>query len=181
LQLIAEGHTNVNPSPRMTAAVDALIASNTNTQMAADTFRLGQGTWEVFDAPHIRTLSALMFTEFEPIRYVLDGEFMSSNVKYKLPIGGGDGWLSASGSLTALGRDSLTLHFDRFWVDRGSTPLRPIISQRQADKGWDGFITNIGRLTFFDNLATFPVLYVDEELTVFKFPPLNVKIAARRV
>jgi len=39
----------------------------------------------------------------------------------------------------------------------------------------------LGRVGFLEGLATFPVLYVDEDLTVFRFPPLGVNIAARRM
>lgn len=37
-----------------------------------------------------------------------------------------------------------------------------------AERGWDKLISSIGRLTFVDNFAYFPVLYIDEDLTVFK-------------
>ena len=46
-RLIAAGHSNVLPSSRMAAALDALIASGTSTDPAATTFQLGEGTWEV--------------------------------------------------------------------------------------------------------------------------------------
>jgi hypothetical protein len=37
------------------------------------------------------------------------------------------------------------------------------------------------RAAFLPDLALFPVLYVDEQLAVFKFPPLNSNIAVRKV
>ena len=46
---------------------------------------------------------------------------------------------------------------------------------------WDKLITQTGKLGFLEGFARFPVLYVDEDLTVFRFPPLGVNIAARRV
>ncbi len=46
---------------------------------------------------------------------------------------------------------------------------------------WDKFLTVLGRVGFLEGLAKFPVLYVDEDLTVFRFPPLGVNIAARRM
>ncbi len=51
---------------------------------------------------------------------------------YKLPFGLGRGWLSASGSLTPKSEDSLELHFDRFWVDRGGSPLRDTITAKEG-------------------------------------------------
>jgi len=53
------------------------------------------------------------------------------------------------------------------------TPRFPIICCA-ASSGWDGFVTRLGRATFFDNLATFPVSYVDEHLTVFRFAASRV-------
>ena len=46
---------------------------------------------------------------------------------------------------------------------------------------WDKVITALGRVGFLEGLAKFPVLYVDDDLTVFRFPPLGVNIAARRM
>jgi hypothetical protein len=37
------------------------------------------------------------------------------------------------------------------------------------------------RAAFLPDLALFPVLYVDDQLAVFKFPPLNSNIAVRKV
>ncbi len=36
-----------------------------------------------------------------------------------------EGWLSASGRLMPAGSDAVEVAFDRFWVDFGSTALRP--------------------------------------------------------
>ena len=49
------------------------------------------------------------------------------------------------------------------------------------ERRWDKVITALGRVGFLEGLAKFPVLYVDEDLTVFRFPPLGVNIAARRM
>lgn len=180
LDLLSSGHTNVNPKRGMDAALDALIATSDDEDPAAATFELGQGVWEVFNAPHIRSLSSLFLTKFDPIRYTLDNTSLRSSVGYDLPFGLGRGWLNASGFLSRASAMELKLRFDTFWVDRGGAPLRSSLAPGEG-QSWDNFITGIGRLAFFENLASFPVLYVDEDLTVFMFPPLGVKIAAQRV
>ena len=47
LALLADGHTNLAPDPRMGAAVEALVRSSAVTDPGPATFRLGQGVWEV--------------------------------------------------------------------------------------------------------------------------------------
>ena len=39
----------------------------------------------------------------------------------------------------------------------------------------------LGRAAFFPRFAKFPVLYLDEDLAVFQFPPLQSNIAVRRM
>ena len=39
----------------------------------------------------------------------------------------------------------------------------------------------LGRAGFFPQFAVFPVLYLDEDMAVFRFPPLNSNIAVRKV
>ena len=40
-----------------------------------------------------------------------------------------EGWLSASGTLRAKDASTLELIFDKFWVDSGSTSLRPTLTK----------------------------------------------------
>ena len=40
-----------------------------------------------------------------------------------------EGWLSASGTLRAKDASTLELSFDKFWVDFGSTSLRPTLTE----------------------------------------------------
>ena len=54
------------------------------------------------------------------------------------------------------------------FVEGRTQTLRLVVCAAAAASGWDGFITKLGNATFFDNLASFPVLYVDEDLTVFR-------------
>lgn len=51
----------------------------------------------MFYAPHIARLSSAVGAKFQPIRYTLSGNSISSNVQYILPLLG-SGWLSASGN-----------------------------------------------------------------------------------
>lgn len=135
-----------------------------------------------------------MGPRFEPIRYVLfeDGA-LSSNVQYSNPLLG-RGWLSASGSIQPADASTLELHFDKFWWDGGTDTLRPLLGGGGGGDGQqfedaslpqpsaaDAAVTSLGRTGFVRQLALFPVLYVDEELAVFKFPPLDSNIAIHKV
>lgn len=55
-----------------------------------------------------------------------------SSVGYELPLGGGRGWLSASGALSTKSTSDLKINFDTFWVDRGGAPLRSSLSQEEG-------------------------------------------------
>ena len=74
---------------------------------------------------------------------------------------------------------TLKLEFNRFWIDQGDA-LRADVAPGTGDGG-DTAITAIGRAAFFPALALFPVLHVDAEIAVFRFPPLRSNIAVRRV
>ncbi|KAK9823596.1 hypothetical protein WJX72_004114 [[Myrmecia] bisecta] len=164
LRLLAQGRSNYNQGPDLGPAVDRLIATNPTPSPGVATMTLGQGTWEVFYAPHIARLSAALGTRFEPLRYILRGDAIYSNVRYTSPLLG-TGWLSASGSFSTKDADTVTLNFDRFWVDRGSKPLRPELPDESAR--WDAVVGALGRLSFLPQFAVFPVLYLDDDLAVF--------------
>jgi len=74
---------------------------------------------QVFYAPHIARISSSLGTRFDPIRYTLfpGGAFLS-NVKFTNTVLG-SGWLSASGTLSAVDEGSVRVSFTDFWVDRG--------------------------------------------------------------
>jgi hypothetical protein len=42
-------------------------------------------------------------------------------------------------------------------------------------------INSVGRAMFFPQLSLFPVLYLDQDIAVFEFPPLRTKIAVARL
>jgi len=154
--------------------------------VGAESLRVGEGTWEVFYAPHIRSLSRWLFgTEFAPLRYRLwkdsGGAYrLSSHARYRGPLLG-DGWLSASGTIGVGERDSeLLLRFDQFWVDGpGESPRTEL--PRGKGSTWDRAVSALGRLGFIPPLARFPVRYLDPDLSVFHFPPLRSDIGIRRV
>ena len=138
-----------------------------------------QGTWEVFSAPHItkllrhgawsvslprpresccplltpapRPAPSSVGIRFEPVRFTLDGTHISSNVKFRAPLGV-EGWLSAAGRLVPRpGGDTVEVAFTDFWVDYGAQALRKDITQgiRRAPGTLDQVITQLGRLAFF--------------------------------
>lgn len=162
--------------------MDRLITSRTDPTPAATTFTLGQGTWEVFYAPHIANLSSALGARFQPIRYVLTGDSLFSYVRYQHPLLD-QGWLNAAGAMFAKDDTVVEISFDRFWADFGDS-LRtepPPASGGAMAASIDAAIGAAGRAAFFPQFALFPVLYVDADLAVFKFPPLDSNIAVRRV
>eukprot|EP00877_Chromochloris_zofingiensis_P007624 jgi/Chrzof1/3114/Cz12g12150.t1 len=141
---------------------------------------------QVFHAPHIARMSSALGTRFDPIRYVFSSGKLISNVRYSNPLLG-SGWLSAAGSLSSGGDDKVCIQFDEFWFDLGADNLRPELTP--ADQGlqppmpaWaDQMIGVLGRAAFLPQFAVFPVLYLDDQLAVFSFPPLKSNIAVRKV
>lgn len=197
LRLLDQGSTNYRPAKEMGPAVDSLIAmAGVADAPAYAANGLEEGTWEVFYAPHIVKMSSALFqTKFEPIRYIFRGDKIISNVKFSSPVFG-SGWLSASGTFQTLGANKVQISFNDFWVDMGADALREVYCERpSAVTGniftWtkaftdaamiDRVIGTMGRAAFFPSLSTFPVLYVDQDIVVFKFDPLSTNIAARHV
>ncbi|KAG2491879.1 hypothetical protein HYH03_009831 [Edaphochlamys debaryana] len=181
LQLLGEGCGTYNAEP-LEAAVKQLITENPTPAPGTMSVALGQGTWQVFYAPHIANMSSAMGTRFEPIQYRLSGSFLVSNVKFSNPLLG-DGWLSAGGTMARKYDDAVEVMFDRFWVDLGAGNLRADLPPDAATSllSPDGVTGFLGRAAFFPQLAVFPVMYLDNDLAVFKFTPLDSLIAVHKV
>ncbi|GFR48774.1 hypothetical protein Agub_g10595 [Astrephomene gubernaculifera] len=181
LRLLGEGLNTYN-GDQVGAAVKQLIAENPTPQPGNESLMLGQGTWQVFYAPHISQLSSFAGTTFQPIQYRLAGDMLVSNVKYSNPLLG-EGWLSAGGTMARKYDDAVEITFDRFWVDVGADSLRADLP-RDASSSLltaDGIIGALGRAAFFPQLAVFPVLYLDSDISVFRFTPLDTLIAVYKV
>lgn len=44
----------------------------------------------------------------------------------------------------------------------------------------DTVVNSVGRMAFFPQFAVFPVKYLDDDMAVFSFPPLNDSLIAVR-
>ena len=128
-------------------------------------------------APHIKTVSSILGTRFD-ISYTLHGQDISSNVRYSSKLFG-EGWLSAAGTLGVKDDFTVTVMFDTFWVD-GKNGLRKTLQGDGTGNYLDRLIGFTGRLLFLKQLSVFPVLYLDEELSCFRFPPLQSNIVVRK-
>jgi hypothetical protein len=190
---------NTNSAPteaQLQSAVDVLLTNGTGVENPGSaTMTSGSGTWKTVHAPHINRMSSILGTKFS-ISYTLTEANSSittdsstppppqfySNVRYESPFFG-SGWLSASGRLFSNENDSVKLHFDTFWVDEGGemSDLRPFLTKETMNSG-DKLITAIGRVSFIEGLAKFPVLYLDPDtgVSVFRFPPLRSNITVVR-
>mmetsp|Transcript_25601 Transcript_25601/g.35353 ORF Transcript_25601/g.35353 Transcript_25601/m.35353 type:complete len:602 (-) Transcript_25601:87-1892(-) len=104
--------------PGMADAVQNLISEKGALRLAERSWKgeIGQGEWEVFHAPHFRVLSTGLLTTFNPIRYSLQGNTVTSNVRFSNPVIG-EGWLSATGHFYAKDAYTIQVVFDKFWVD----------------------------------------------------------------
>ena len=128
-------------------------------------------------APHIKTMSGILGTRFD-ISYTLHGEHISSNVRYSSKLFG-EGWLSAAGTLGVKDDVTVTVVFDKFWID-AKNGLRKTLQEDSARTSLDRLVDLTGRLLFLKQLSVFPVLYLDEELSCFRFPPLQSNICVRK-
>eukprot|EP00468_Gymnochlora_sp_CCMP2014_P000441 CAMPEP_0167743064 /NCGR_PEP_ID=MMETSP0110_2-20121227/1800_1 /TAXON_ID=629695 /ORGANISM="Gymnochlora sp., Strain CCMP2014" /LENGTH=253 /DNA_ID=CAMNT_0007627377 /DNA_START=45 /DNA_END=806 /DNA_ORIENTATION=- len=139
------------------------------------------GSWRVVYAPHLSFASQMLLgTKFD-VEYAIDDETMQSNVRVTSDILPLQYWLCSAGSVTSAGPRDCKIKFNEFWVEPltratiDAPPPKPDLS------GGNRFLINaMGKLGFLEDLALFPVLWMDESLCVFRFPALNVVIAARK-
>lgn len=85
----------------------------------------------------------------------------------------------------AVNNDVCRVDFDEAW-------LRLFEDQVSSDEGpynnitdvpnstWKSFIRNMGRASFIEPFAVFPVSYLDNDLIVFDFKLLGTRICARK-
>eukprot|EP00240_Pyramimonas_obovata_P015096 CAMPEP_0118923642 /NCGR_PEP_ID=MMETSP1169-20130426/2090_1 /TAXON_ID=36882 /ORGANISM="Pyramimonas obovata, Strain CCMP722" /LENGTH=221 /DNA_ID=CAMNT_0006864657 /DNA_START=350 /DNA_END=1015 /DNA_ORIENTATION=+ len=177
-------------TPAVEEAVNSLVESGKKEEFASESLELGAGVWEVFYMPHIRTIAEPLGVAVKPLRYTImpNGE-ITSDVQYdagSIPLVGRN-WLSSGGEVRAKSAADVEITFDSFWVGgapEGGGPRADPSSGSEADRRpLDGLINSVGKAGFIQDIATFPVLYfsAEDDLCVFKFPPLNSAIAAYRV
>jgi len=171
-------------------SIDVLIADGSVSGGIENAVR-GDGEWRVFCAPHIVKFAGPFGVRFAPLRYVIDRGEIRSDVRH-----GGivpDGWLSASGRVSATApyaldgrqRPACRIEFDTFWIGSkagdSATPRDDPNASGEANSV-DRAINAIGKVGFLESIATFPVLFYDDDagIVVFQFPPLKSNIAAYR-
>lgn len=183
LQLLGEGLNTYSGVDELAPAVQQMITENPTPSPGNESVALGQGTWQVFYAPHISRMSSVLGTRFQPIQYRLTGDSLVSNVRYSNALLG-EGWLSAGGKMVRKYDNAVEVIFDRFWVDVGPDSLRADLDLQGPtgpSAAIDQIIGAMGRSAFFPQLAVFPVMYLDSDLCVFKFTPLDSLIAVHKV
>ncbi|KAG5181998.1 hypothetical protein JKP88DRAFT_320327 [Tribonema minus] len=139
-----------------------------------------KGRWVVCHAPHIAAGGILLQTKFVP-EYWFDGQGnTSSYVKFTSSIFG-SGWLNADGIVySADDGQAVVIEFKRYWMDRGTADPSLTPDVKRGASQMDSVIQAAGEGLFIKPLSYFPIKYLDEDLCVFDFPPLNTRIAARR-
>jgi len=185
---LRSGSTIGEATEEVAEAVKTLVGTQHGIKYKISDFDW-RGSWRVFYAPHIRTLSSLALGTGFDVQYVIgdevEGEESSkryairSNVRYSNPVAG-SGWLVSSGEVYAEGPQLSIVNFDEFWVDAGdggtNVPQKPEIKKNFLRT----LVNDVGRAGFIADISRFPVLFLKDDVCVFKFPPLNVMIAARR-
>ena len=168
-------------------AVETLVSLNrVDRTNGAESILSGQadGVWEVFYAPHIEQLSRPVRVKAKPLRYTLEKNRIVSDVALTTnkPFET-QSWWCASGSFTDSkdSKEEVLLKFTDFWVSLGSE--LPTTSPNECDDAsyFDKMVKKLGKMGFIEQLGAFPVLYYSDDLCVFRFPPLQSNIAARRV
>ena len=148
--------------------------------------RSSDGVWEVTYAPHIRTLSEPVGVRARPLRYTLAGNGTTIRSDVLLTSASyGAAWLCAEGR-PELSSDGSAIYvlFDSFWWragDAAAPPPNPLARGSGSASLFDAAVNAVGRAAFVASLSRFPVLYVDEQLALFRFPPLAATIAAVKV
>ena len=104
---------------------------------------------------------------------MLNGESILSNVRYSSAVFG-NGWLNAAGSFESVDAATTRISFDTFWWDIGTD------AATANDGVAKDVIQGVGAAGFLPSFSVFPVRYLDNDLCVFEFPPLGVKITAVR-
>ncbi len=126
--------TNITTAPD---EVDALCGTlRATAQPARTAMKVGQGTWRVVCAPHIKTLAGVLGATIDPVQYTMKGDVVSINVKLTSGLFG-TVWLNAAANCTVADDNNLALKFTRYWFDSGEDALR---AQPPTGMLWDWFV-----------------------------------------
>lgn len=174
-------------SKQVDDAVETLVKLKRNGKKMSLSNGKADGVWEVFYAPHIERLSRPIGVKAKPLRYTIEKNRIVSDVSLTTnkPFET-QSWWCASGSFTDSeknpGKEEVLLKFTDFWVSLGSElpTTSPNETPGEADE-FDKIVKKLGTIGFIEQLGAFPVLYYSEDVCVFRFPPLQSNIAARRV
>ena len=91
------------------------------------------------------------------------------------------GWVSASGYMLPVPNKvgEVDLIFDDFWVAGDTAEPRASPSDEESNV-IDKLIRDVGRLSFFEGIARFPVDYFQDDMVAFRFTAFDSQIVARR-
>jgi hypothetical protein len=171
-------------SKQVDDAVETLVKLKRNGKKMSLSNGKADGVWEVFYAPHIERLSRPVGVKAKPLRYTIEKNRIVSDVSLTTnkPFET-QSWWCASGSLkeSASEKEEVSLKFTDFWVSLGAElPTTSPNETGEADT-FDKMVQKLGTVGFIEQLGAFPVLYYSDDVCVFRFPPLQSNIAARRV
>jgi len=154
-------------------AMDVLIEDGKTKGTYEGTESAWNGTWRLLYAPHLVVLSTLFLSKIDVSYDFQKGSSIQANVKYRSPVFQ-KGWLNSSGGIGLPQPKKAMVSFDKFWVDVGE------MDKPMSGENLNPAINFLGKILFFETIATFPVLYLDKDICIFRFPPLFSNLCARR-
>jgi len=152
--------------------------------------KFAAGSWRIVYAPHISTMGKLAQGSFNPVIYDLSPpseeskNIIISHARYDFPWMAPfikpKGWLSVSGTYGSQDNESVCrVDFDKAWITFGEEPVN---SFDDVDNTWyKDIIKTLGNLAFIDQVAVFPVSYLDNDTIVFDFELLGTRICAKKI
>ena len=154
-------------------AMDVLIENGKTNGTYQGSESAWNGTWRLLYAPHLVVLSTLFLSKIDVSYDFQKGNSIQANVKYRSPVFQ-KGWLNSSGGIGLTEPKKAMVSFDKFWVDVGE------MEKPMSGDNLNPVVNFLGKILFFETIATFPVLYLDKDICIFRFPPLFSNLCARR-
>lgn len=164
-------------SPALSAAVRSLLEEA--PPPAAVDFSAAAGTWRVVSAPLIDRLAGIARTNFDIAYRIGASGTIGATVRYDSDLFGG-GWLCTDGSISNIAEDGpprVRLVWERiWWQPGGDATVPPLDPDAEGAAALKPLVQALGRAGFSEELAVFPVCFIDTGagLAVFQWQGLTV-------
>lgn len=171
-------------------------ADSARTQLLENLCRLGEecstnirsiptrdSEWRVVYAPHMSAMGRLLRARFAPVIYQFDDtNGITSHARVQLPFLP-PYWLSVSGTFSMVSESTCRVDFTNTWMKQvnGAGDDAPYETLNAVSEGFSkSFVNALGKFLFIEQVAVFPVLFLDDDCVVFDFELLGTRICALR-